>query len=328
LSHSGPKVSVILPTRNRAHLLSRTLESLAVQSPGAPQFQVIVVDNGSSDGTRVVADVFRSRLRDVVYLYVAEPGLHAARHAGMRQAASEILLFGDDDIRAAPTWVEAVWRAFTDPTVGLVGGKCIPEFETQIPNWFDMLWAPVAGGRAMGSYSLLDLGDVARDIPYWLVYGCNYAVRRDLVTECGGFHPDALPPELLYRRGDGETGLSMQIARSGHRVRYEPSATVHHFVAAERLTVGYLRQRALAQGISDSYATIRYGRPVWRNDLTWMKLWARAAAAPEQDRRSILRAQAAGYREGLRFHRDRLKADPSLISWIRQASYFDHGTSN
>ena len=104
---NAPRLSVVLPTRNRSALLARTLESLQGQTLDAAEFEVIVVDNGSTDDTRAVVERIASSQPNVRYAHEAEPGLHNARHAGIEAARSELLLFGDDDIRAFPTWVEA-----------------------------------------------------------------------------------------------------------------------------------------------------------------------------------------------------------------------------
>jgi glycosyltransferase involved in cell wall biosynthesis len=322
-----PRVSVILPTRNRSALLPRTLESLRGQTLAANEFEVIVVDNGSTDDTRAIVERLSGGQANLRYVFEANPGLHNARHAGIEAARSELLLFGDDDIRAFPTWVEAVLRCFEDPKVGLVGGRCLPDMETTPPAWFDSLWTAVEGGRVLGDYSLVDLGDRPHDTAPHLVYGCNYAVRKTLVLQLGGFHPDSLPEDLWRLRGDGETGLSMKIAAAGYRVRYEPAASVHHLVSPDRLTAKYLYRRAFAQGISDSYSAARYGRPVLRHFLAGGLRAMRAALRPGvAQAREVLRAQTQGYLDGLRFHRGQLRADPTLLQWVQRTDYLDHGT--
>jgi glycosyltransferase involved in cell wall biosynthesis len=329
-SSSTPAVSVILPTRNRATLLGRTLESLGQQTLPVERFEIIVVDNGSSDGTEEVARAAAARLPQLRYLRTEEPGLHVARHAGLRAARSEVLLFGDDDIRAAASWVEAIADCFTDHRVGVAGGRCLPDFETEPPGWIDQLWTRMDGGKVLGAYSLVDLGDTRREVAHTLLYGCNYAVRRPLALEFGGFHPDALPEALWRLRGDGETGLSKKIVGSGYKAMYEPAATVHHLVSRERMSPAYLERRAYAQGISDSYAVMRYGGPMIPRYLSALRArvlaaW-RASRLADAEARHVLHAQARGYWEGLRFHRRQLRRDPSLRAWVTQSTYLDHGS--
>jgi len=327
---SSPAVSVILPTRNRARLLARTLESLSRQTLSSGRFEIIVVDNGSTDGTAEVVHAAGVLLPQLHYLRTEEPGLHVARHAGLRAAQSDVLLFGDDDIRAEPTWVEGIAQCFSDRRVGVAGGRCLPDFEAPPPDWIDSLWTAMDGGRVLGAYSLVDLGDTRREVPHTLLYGCNYAVRRSLAIEFGGFHPDSLPEALWRLRGDGETGLSKKIVESGHKAVYEPAATVHHFVSRERMSPTYLERRAFAQGISDSYAALRYGGPLTVRYASALRARVRAAwrasRIADAEARRVLQAQARGYWDGLRFHRRQLRRDPSLRAWVTQPTYLDHGS--
>lgn len=133
---AAPLVTVIVPTRNRAQLLSTALESLVGQTLKG-EFEVIVLDNGSTDDTKEVCDGYIDRLPHFQYLFVARPGLHEGRHAGLRAAKAPLLTFADDDIRAFPCWLEGIVKAFEQSQVGLVGGKNLPLWESPPPHW---LW--------------------------------------------------------------------------------------------------------------------------------------------------------------------------------------------
>src|SRR5688572_12584126 len=91
------RASVIIPTRDRAGLLECCLESLTRQTLPRDEFEVLVVDNGSTDSTPEVAKRFSGRL-NLVYVLEPEPGLHSGRHAGVRNARADVLLFGEDDL--------------------------------------------------------------------------------------------------------------------------------------------------------------------------------------------------------------------------------------
>lgn len=127
-------LSVIIPTRNRSGLLRRALLSLTNQTLSTHAFEVIVVDNGSTDDTRKVCTDIARRLPNLRYLYDENPGLHVGRHAGLKAAAGNILVYGDDDIRAFSTWLEAVSEGFCDADVGLLGGKALPDYESPPPH--------------------------------------------------------------------------------------------------------------------------------------------------------------------------------------------------
>src|SRR5687768_10321857 len=133
------KVSVIIPTRNRAPLLQRCLRSLTRQTVPAGDFEVLVLDNGSTDATATVAESFQEQLM-LARVFTPEPGLHVGRHEGARHAKSDLLVFADDDIEAEPTWIAGIVRSFDEPTVGLVGGNNYPKFEESPPAWLARWW--------------------------------------------------------------------------------------------------------------------------------------------------------------------------------------------
>jgi glucosyl-dolichyl phosphate glucuronosyltransferase len=97
-------ISVIIPTRNRAELLRAALLSLSLQTLPPEDFEVLVVDNGSTDHTKKVVNGFNG-LMHLRYFFDPTPGLHVGRHRGLREASGEILVYGDDDIEALPTWL-------------------------------------------------------------------------------------------------------------------------------------------------------------------------------------------------------------------------------
>src|SRR5512139_2803936 len=105
-------LTVVIPTRNRSALLDRALASLVCQTLPQDHFEVIVVDNGSTDSTRSVCDAFAPRFVSFRYQYDARPGLHIGRNLGLKHARGEILVYGDDDIAAFPAWLEGIYEAF------------------------------------------------------------------------------------------------------------------------------------------------------------------------------------------------------------------------
>src|SRR5262249_51187590 len=150
--------------RNRSRELKLALESFEKQTLARHLFEIIIVDNGSTDDTKsVVANL--TKKTKTRYLYEATPGLHIARHAGFREAVSDILVYVDDDIEAFPTMLDAIYRAFRDDNVVLVGGKCLPKFESEPPQWLKTMWRPDAqGNRILSALSLIDLGEQPKEI--------------------------------------------------------------------------------------------------------------------------------------------------------------------
>ena len=192
---------------------------------------------------------------------------------GLKFANSDILVYADDDIEAFPTWLEGIAEAFEDKDVVLVGGKNLPKFESEPPDWISKMWEKDENGnRMLGYLSILDLGDEIKTINPFHVFGCNFAVRKQTLLDAGGFHPDAFPQELIRFRGDGESHVSSFIKSKGYKAVYNPKASVYHCVPNSRMTVEYFCRRAYNQGISDSYTAIRRSKDRVSNKIGFNKL--------------------------------------------------------
>ncbi|HIB66519.1 MAG TPA: glycosyltransferase family 2 protein [Phycisphaerales bacterium] len=329
-------ISVIFPTRNRASTLSKALESLLAQTMPLDRFEVIVADNGSTDDTAEICRNFSKQFPHFQYLFVAKPGLHQGRHAGMDAAGAPILTFADDDIVAFPSWLSGISEAFQDPSVGLVGGKNLPQWESNPPHWVWEKWftSRVKWGQRLGELSLIDFGSEIQEIDPYYVYGCNFSIRKSILTDSKGFHPDGMPQDLIAYRGDGESYVSGFVKRAGYKTLYHPDASVYHLVPTSRMTEDYFCRRAFNQGVSDSFASVRARgcpdtqEPVanWKRLLT--KLWNNNIL-----RRDIIRLQEdleaseldrsvkRSYRRGYLFHQEMCRESSDILQWTLRPHY-------
>jgi len=252
------QLSVIIPTRNRANLLQKALQSIVYQTFDKQKFEVLVIDNGSTDNTKQVVESFATEIPHLHYFYIETPGLHNGRHKGLKEAKADILIYADDDIEAFPTWLEAIYESFRDKDVVLVGGKNLPKFEIEPPFWVYELWKRrYTEGYQLGYLSILDFGNSTKQISPYYVWGCNFSIRKSILYEAKGFHPDGFPQNLVIYRGDGETYIADYVSRNGHKTIYNPNASVLHNVTKERLTIDYFYKRAFNQGVSNSFASLR-----------------------------------------------------------------------
>src|SRR6516162_5418252 len=99
---SVSKLSIVIPTFNRASILACTIDRIEAQTVSAENYEVIVVDNASTDDTRAVLEAKSRKYFNLKFLLQPKPGAAATRNAGLRQAASDIVLFIDNDIVAEP----------------------------------------------------------------------------------------------------------------------------------------------------------------------------------------------------------------------------------
>lgn len=322
-------LSVIIPTRNRASLLRNTLSSILIQNFPKEQFEVIVVDNGSTDNTKKICDTFLHEFNNFRYEYAPQPGLHVGRNIGLRVAKAEILVYIDDDIEAFPTWLQAIWDSFQESdSVGIVGGKNIPKWEIDPPNWIEDMWNPDKdNNRIMGSYSIIDLGEYIKEINPNYVWGCNFSIRRKIIEHTEGFHPDGMPQNLIMFRGDGETYVSEYVSANGYKAIYNPDASVFHFVSKNRLTLEYLKIRSFNQGISQSYTDFRkkYSDIPKFNRIKFLfkELIRINKTRLLNNENSLSKILLTAFRDGYNYHRKSLAMNSKLRKWVLQKNYLN-----
>ena len=247
MSGAPSTASVLICTYNRADLLRATLASLA-RMAAARAWDIIVVDNNSTDATRTVVERFGATSPvPVTYLFEGRQGKSHALNTGLIAAGGDLIVFTDDDVEVSEGWLEAACGALdADRSIDYTGGPVRPLWECDPPSWIDRqrsdLW---------GTLAILDYGPDAFVFEERLQVplGVNMAVRRSLVDRIGGFHPD------LGRRGrlllGQEQAEFLARARAASaRGRYVPAMGVEHVVPASRMTRRYFRRWWYWKGVS------------------------------------------------------------------------------
>jgi glycosyltransferase involved in cell wall biosynthesis len=302
------KISLIIPTYNRADLLKRALESALDLDYPREEYEIIVVDNNSSDGTAAVVKETQRNHPEHRLICVSEGrlGLHNARHAGTYAARGSILLFTDDDATFDRDWLRAYAEAFdVHPEMAAAGGPVRAFWETPPPPW---LIAFMGDEKTFGMFSLMEPFNNFRLMSDGMFFGVNMAIRRDILIKLGGFNPEAFGDTWL---GDGETGLVYKLWDQKLLIGYVPGALVHHHISPTRMTVQYLRRRMGNQGMCDLYSQFHRHLPkpasiikqAARLALTQANSWMRASWARNRtDVRSLsLQLEAARTSAQLRY---------------------------
>jgi glycosyltransferase involved in cell wall biosynthesis len=183
------KCSVIIPTYNRSDLLKKSLDSVVSQNFPPSLYEILVVDNGSTDNTRAIVEFFAGNHKEhnIRYIHEPEPGLHSGRHKGAFESQAEILVYVDDDIEAAPDWLNAVIEAFEDPAVHIVGGPCLAKYEIDPPGWVEQFWTRENDRVSCGPLSLIQFGREKRKIDPVFIWGLNYSIQKKTLFGLGGF---------------------------------------------------------------------------------------------------------------------------------------------
>jgi glycosyltransferase involved in cell wall biosynthesis len=261
-----PTATVLICTYNRADLLGETLDSLALSRTDGLGWNVLVVDNNSTDDTY---DAVASRVAnfpvELRYVFEGHQGKSNALNTGLAETDAAIIVFTDDDVRVGEEWLEAACRPMLeDPSIAYTGGPVLPLWESPCPSWLDQrrsdLW---------GTLAILDYGpdpfifEERRRVPL----GANMAVRRTLIERIGGFDP------ALGRRGQSLLGQEQAefFCRSraiDARGLYVPEMSLQHHVPARRLTRAYFREWWYWKGVSRARLEQRHAVTELGIDLT------------------------------------------------------------
>lgn len=209
---SDPEISVIISTRNRSVSLSRCLEAVSRLDPSL-NWELVVVDNGSTDGTADVLDRFSSTFeRPLTYVYEPKKGLSNARNAGCVSAQGQILAFTDDDCYVDQNYLHALIECFKQEDVGYVTGRIMLFDPTDHPVTINE--STTRKDFVPGQY--LAPGEVK---------GANMAFRSNVLEQIGGFDP-AFGSGAFFPSEDCDAAARASLR--GWRGSYEPTICVHH----------------------------------------------------------------------------------------------------
>jgi glucosyl-dolichyl phosphate glucuronosyltransferase len=228
------KISVILCTYDRCQSLAKALDSVALSVvPTSVEWDVLVVDNNSKDQTCAVVEEFcRKHPGRFHYLFEPKPGKSNALNAGIQQTDADVLAFMDDDVVVEPDWLQNLTSGLSDSSCVGAGGRILPRWTSSPPQWL-----PTKERYGLAPLAMFDLGMEPGPL-HEAPFGTNMAFRRDVFERYAGFRTDLGPrPGSEIRNEDTEFG--QRLLNAGERLRYEPSAVVHHAVPENRLRKGY-----------------------------------------------------------------------------------------
>jgi glycosyltransferase involved in cell wall biosynthesis len=343
-------ISIIIPTFNREKQLNRTLRSLVQVNSQANDFEILVIDNGSTDGTKeIVHDfIYENSKHNIVYIYDPIPGLMTGRHRGAIEAKGEILTFIDDDVQVSPNWLNGIIETMdARKDVDLLTGPNLPLYESYPPYWLNYFWGKVYDGKQCGWLSLLDLGNKSIEIHPNYVWGLNFTIRKNVFFELKGTHPDSIPKEYQIYQGNGETGLTMKAFINNKKALYLPKALVYHEVPESRMTLDYFEKRAYFQGVCNSFTQLRLSnqqndvkliakvKP--RNGLFELKKLIKKEVKnlifpKKQNNQNVEPTEILEFRkllenklqEGFDFHQNAYKKDAVVRDWVHREDFLDY----
>ncbi len=311
-------VSVVLSTFNRGDQLGAAIRHILAQKSTSPSYELIVVDNNSTDDTRQVVERCLAEAGGrLSYIFEPRQGLSRARNAGIAAARANIVAFTDDDVRVDAGWVAAIERAFANHAgIDCAGGRILPHWPAPPPNWLtERHW--------VGPLALQDYGDepfVVDALHPRSLAGASLALRKCVFTRIGCFSAD-------FPRSE-DTELLIRLWRAGGRALYVPDMVSHAVVQSERLTKAYHRRWYSTMGACNARMQFEeLSHPIMGlRDLS--PVVARVFGAPRFAFRQIaiearrwLQATLARRQDEAFSHEARIR---SLCAYIRESRAIEH----
>lgn len=235
-------ITLALCTRNQAPRLQRSLGDLSRLDPPGCVWELLVVDNGSTDSTPELLAQSGWRPTGATVRVVREEtlGLSNARNCALREAAGEYVVFMDDDETPDPGWLRAFRGAIEAYRPDALGGRIEVMFEGERPAWLQ--------DELLGFLGKLDHGEARRlTEPSTPIFGGNFAFRRAVFERIGNFNP-SLGRMGARNTGGEDTEIYRRLLAAGCDVRWVPQAVIHHRIQPHKLSRRYFLDLHYRQG--------------------------------------------------------------------------------
>lgn len=248
-------LSVVLSTYNRCGVLKNALEKFLLQQTRGMEYEILVVDNNSTDETKQIVLSFAEKDSHFRYIFEKQQGLSYARNAGIAVARSSLIVFCDDDVEVAPDWIQKNYEAsLRFPDADYIGGRVLPIWSGPVPKWVK---------RTMAPFALSDLGDEAFVVspakPHCMV-GASLSVRRRAFDKAGLF--SVRTQRVKNSIGSTEDfDWQMKVWEYGGHGVYVPDIVCATEVPLDRLSKGYHRRWHFGHGKFNAIGS----RPDWES---------------------------------------------------------------
>jgi len=231
-------VTVIFASHNGGTRLRRTLNSLVAQDFPLERWELVAVDNNSSDDTFEILSSYVGKL-PIVPLRHAIPGKSGAVNKALDQARGELVIFTDDDIDADPRWLSAMAGcAAAELDFGVFGGRIVPDWERPPEGQPFLAWIPLGSTFAVIDEAKSGPCDPSK------IWGPNTAIRRKHLGPETRYREDIGPlPGGLFAMGE-DLEIVLRLARAGVKTYRCGEAVVRHFVPASSMTEAWVQNRA------------------------------------------------------------------------------------
>jgi glycosyltransferase involved in cell wall biosynthesis len=245
------KISIIICTYNRVLYLSKCLEHLRNQNSKPSDYEIVIVDNNSTDKSEEISRnfIYENPHLIVKYIFESNSGLSHARNRGINESIGEVICFIDDDGFVFPEYVKNLkYCLINNPHINAFGGKIYPMYESSPPKWMTRWLQPLLSVIDKGNNIVLFKGT-------HYPIGANMGFKRNLITKIGLFNTD------LGRKGNSllggeEKDFFLKIKKIKEPIYFLPNVIINHIIPDNRVTESYIRRMGIGIGISERIRTI------------------------------------------------------------------------
>lgn len=233
--------SVVVCTHNRVDLLKRSLLSLTCQNIPATEFEIIVIDNNSTDETKYLVDDLQQLFTNIRYEFEAQIGLSYSRNRGYQKASGEYVVYVDDDCDMPLNWLWEAKNICADHKYDIMGGPIYPFYISNKSKWYK------------DEYAILSHGSTPRYLDgKEFLFGGNLFIKRHLFNIHGGFNPDfGMSGKVIGYSEETELQLRIRNEDPSLQIYYNPLLFVDHVVRPEKLNINWWVRSFIAKGRSN-----------------------------------------------------------------------------
>ncbi len=235
---ANPLLTIVICTRNRAVILEECLQSLGEQTASPKLFSILVVDNASHDGTKVMVRQQMAIHRHLSYIEETVIGLSIAKNTGYHSATTPWVGYLDDDAKVDPHFIERALWIIEQYGYVCFGGRYLPWYRYGRKKWVRDEW-----------FTKERLLEKMGELKDGFLSGGVFFIKRNTLESAGGFRPNLgmKGPSVGYGE---EEALQIQLRRQGIPIHFDPELIIHHCVMPHKLQMKWHFKSAYAKGKS------------------------------------------------------------------------------
>lgn len=235
------EISAVICTHNRSSMLADCVNSLRQQNIDPENFEILIVDNNSTDNTKEIATEFCKNHNNIKYFFEKTVGYSAPRNCGWKNASGKIIAYIDDDEIAAPNWIESILNTFQiEEKPDIIGGIYNVKYDETPPEWFT---DSIGGTNEKRPKGLLN----QRQDCY--LAGGNIALKKEVLEKLNGFSSDFDMKDSFLMMGE-DTDICQRAKNAGFKLYYNPEIAIYHRMNSNNYDIEKRKEKAKKTGMT------------------------------------------------------------------------------